>query len=1128
VNIYTQGSGVPVNPRTNCPHLDSGLTPFESTFPSVVNDASLVITSGMKLLLRDCSIANAATIIINRITIQSGGVLVFDDTDIVLNVKEIMIQFGGTLSIGSETCRLYSNIKITYHGSRTTSSHTLFDAVTPTKGLESKGLVDVHGKQFHPTWTRLSRNIVAGSSILFLQDPVNWEVGQQILITPSIFYDCPAVFQNTYCDNVAHQNELRTIVALSISPITGEQAIQLSSPLVYAHYAGVEYQSEVVLLSRRILFVGSDSGDSFGGHTIVMGSGVGRFSGVQANKMGQLNVLARYPFHFHHLGNGGSQSFFQDCSVTNSFFRCFTIHATNSSRTSRNTAFNVSGMCYYLEDGVEELNLLEYNFAGHIHPIGTPANGGYGQSASWTRQDLVNLVNPADTSASGFYILSAYNDLIGNAASGGWSGFAFPNTPFPIFNGNGIDWGFNNPYRRPTKRFLGNTAHSTGFYWRGHGAGIYCGAWLQNCSYISDLNDPTPSNCPKVSSYYWETPIFQPEASPGPLLYYNSGRYNRVTVNSDGSDAFMEFVDTKVWLTLKGVAHWGNTIKLTRLEVYDMYTGAMLFGQAGITDALFGGHTGNTNPNANPAWRLDQKEGFQYYDTGVQTILSRITFRNYYAGDTPLRYMDHSDQFIAQGINSAIAIKFENTANAISNFGLQKCGMPDCAGKNPVSPVGKPTMSSMVDAAYDFDGTASGKVGTPSIIGSNRAWWNIGNDCDQTTDVPKLWRCDFSSNRQIAYLEVNIVGLSGIANNAPLWSNCDSSIVVRSQDCNGQNANYTIGYVNQWGKSTAYGITVAPASGGIAGPANTGWYFRVKTQGNVVQNIDGAPNYFELGANMQIPRKNFILFTMAYPAAATFSVKLKYPWGSWPQTTTHAWPNDVPRISAAAIKASQETLVNPSSMTCNGNWPNPYDANCTYTGAVGPAWAFDGTYLYIRVVQAACYMANSYQDCANNKFDFAGATVWNGFNDFVWMVTVTSCPGCIVQKTWRGVDYYQVNDVIPPTAFSNVYGTLTPVTPANIKYTTKNTCPAATIACVTPPTIANSLSVCSGSTASGANCAYTCQNGYNAGNSQTCSNGVWASVGSCNLATGGGNCISTYSGTAAYATGLCANTVSGT
>ncbi len=71
-----------------------------------------------------------------------------------------------------------------------------------------------------------------------------------------------------------------------------------------------------------------------------------------------------------------------------------------------------------------------YVSSGKVHTIGEPLKGS-AQSAE-VRQESDDLRNPADSAASGFYITNAYNSFIGNAASGGWSGFAFPNLMKPI------------------------------------------------------------------------------------------------------------------------------------------------------------------------------------------------------------------------------------------------------------------------------------------------------------------------------------------------------------------------------------------------------------------------------------------------------------------------------------------------------------------------------------------------------------------------------------------------------------------------------------------------------------------------------------------------------------------------
>ena len=76
-------------------------------------------------------------------------------------------------------------------------------------------------------------------------------------------------------------------------------------------------------------------------------------------------------------------------------------------------AFNVSGHCYYLEDGVEEHNNFEYNLAVHIKPIFESARG-FGQIGTQYYESN-ELREPADVAAAGFYISNANNRFYGHA-----------------------------------------------------------------------------------------------------------------------------------------------------------------------------------------------------------------------------------------------------------------------------------------------------------------------------------------------------------------------------------------------------------------------------------------------------------------------------------------------------------------------------------------------------------------------------------------------------------------------------------------------------------------------------------------------------------------------------------------
>ena len=132
--------------------------------------------------------------------------------------------------------------------------------------------------------------------------------------------------------------------------------------------------------------------------------------------MGQTNVLGKYPMHFHYLGECPS-CYFRDSSIHHSFYRCISVHGTNSTLASENVAYDISGYCYYFEDGVEFNNTISFNLAAHIHKPGPENPWGPAETTALYQQNAM-LNNPADVTASGCYITNVHNNIIGNAASG--------------------------------------------------------------------------------------------------------------------------------------------------------------------------------------------------------------------------------------------------------------------------------------------------------------------------------------------------------------------------------------------------------------------------------------------------------------------------------------------------------------------------------------------------------------------------------------------------------------------------------------------------------------------------------------------------------------------------------------
>lgn len=147
------------NPRSNCPHLQSGLLNWHdaSTWGGAVptpTDAVITLPAASKVLVSSCSFVQGA--VYNKIVIPAGSELIFNDADIELNVRAIRVE--GKLSIGAPQCRLYSRITVTFHGARSDTDDLGSGFGTKGIAVPAGGEIDVHGKQFHQTWYALYRD----------------------------------------------------------------------------------------------------------------------------------------------------------------------------------------------------------------------------------------------------------------------------------------------------------------------------------------------------------------------------------------------------------------------------------------------------------------------------------------------------------------------------------------------------------------------------------------------------------------------------------------------------------------------------------------------------------------------------------------------------------------------------------------------------------------------------------------------------------------------------------------------------------------------------------------------------------------------------------------------------------
>src|SRR6185436_1423515 len=178
------------------------------------------------------------------------------------------------------------------------------------------GTLNLHGPE-KSSWTKLTKTAAAGSTTIEVANPGDWKKGQQIVVASTDFDP--------------HQAEERTISSISGKVITLDQKLQ------YMHYGqvtfGVDERGEVGMLSRNIRIQASpDAESSFsGGHVMAMAGSTMKVSGVEFFRMGQHENLARYPIHWHLIGDTAKQ-YIENSAIHDTYSRCVTVHGTNNVR----------------------------------------------------------------------------------------------------------------------------------------------------------------------------------------------------------------------------------------------------------------------------------------------------------------------------------------------------------------------------------------------------------------------------------------------------------------------------------------------------------------------------------------------------------------------------------------------------------------------------------------------------------------------------------------------------------------------------------------------------------------------------------------------------------------------------
>ena len=337
--------------------------------------------------------------------------------------------------------------KITLIGNDNDSNDTMGDNFIAAM---NGGTIELHGKE-KISWTHLGANASVGASEITMSEPIDWEVGDEIVIVSS---------RTSW-----NEAEKRTINSISNDKLK----ITFTEALKFPHFSKIktytrakdnkswtaDLRAEVGLLSHYIKIQGEAKSEQtgFGGHMMAMANSTLNASSIELYRMGQKAKLGKYPWHWHLLHEFGAGQYLKNSSIHKSYNRAITIHGTSYTTVDNNFIYDHIGHGVFLEDGSERFNVIKNNVA--LLTI-KPEKG-----EEVTPSD--NQLNEVQNRTPATYWITNPNNTFQNNVAAGTEGtgywFALPQKPM---GDSAKDSRFNGiePYKEPLGLFKGNKAHS--------------------------------------------------------------------------------------------------------------------------------------------------------------------------------------------------------------------------------------------------------------------------------------------------------------------------------------------------------------------------------------------------------------------------------------------------------------------------------------------------------------------------------------------------------------------------------------------------------------------------------------------------------------------------------------------
>src|SRR6187399_2815242 len=412
--------------------------------------ALVTINQGMDVVL------DVNTAPLHGLTIN-GKLSFANNKDVELTTEWVMLH--GELEIGTEKAPHTRKATITL------TNNVKDEDISGVGGTTDKvdrgimlmgGTLNLHGDRQN-TWSKLTNTAAAGATSIQVLSATGWRVGDEIVLASTDFDP--------------RQAERRTISAISGNTVT------LDKKLDYMHFGKVTFdvdeRGEVAMITRNIkLQASADAEQSFyGGHVMAMATSKMFVEGVEFNRMGQNLTLARYPIHWHLMGDAQGQ-YIKNAAIHDTYNRCVTVHGTNFLRVENNVTYNTVGHCFFLEDGIEHGNEFIKNLAIQTKchtsldcvPTNLAANGERDSNRQNYRERSFNgkTLLPSDNTVAAYWITNPDNSFIDNVAAGSdendfW--LSLPEHPQGAFLDSDTakaTW----PRRMKLAEFRGNVAHS--------------------------------------------------------------------------------------------------------------------------------------------------------------------------------------------------------------------------------------------------------------------------------------------------------------------------------------------------------------------------------------------------------------------------------------------------------------------------------------------------------------------------------------------------------------------------------------------------------------------------------------------------------------------------------------------